>query len=123
MEDWSRETNTNQATTYHNLWTTGQQETTKRNLVKDVSYLFTRSGSIESLAKSIEKQLREASPLSSSDGVKITPRDVARAMALAKAVEGEDTDGGVGLKEILAKIKDGTLGENCHLHEEPVAAH
>ena len=50
---------------------------------------------------------------SSTDGVKITPRDVVRAMALAKAV-GEDTDGGVGLKEILAKIKDGTLGENCH---------
>ena len=50
--------------------------------------------------------------MSSTDGgVKITPRDVVRAMALAKAV-GEDTDG-VGLKEILAKIKDGTLGENC----------
>ena len=49
------------------------------------SYLFTRSGSIGSLAKSIEKQLREGSPLSSS--VKITPRDVVRAMALAKSIE------------------------------------
>ena len=72
-------------------------------------YLFTRSGSIESLAKSIEKQFREASPLSS---VKITPRDVVRAMALAKSIEVEDSSGGggVGLKEILARIRDGTLG-------------
>ena len=73
------------------------------------SYLYNRSGSIGSLAKSIEKQLREGSPLSPSS-VKITPRDVVRAMALAKSIEAAAEDGGFGLKEILAKIKDGTLG-------------
>ena len=31
-------------------------------------------------------------------------------MALAKSIEAAAEDGGFGLKEILAKIKDGTLG-------------
>jgi hypothetical protein len=75
--------------------------------IADILNKLTRSGSIESLARSIQKKLERRC----SGSVRVTPRDVMNALALAKILK-KVADGaeGVGLKEILARIKDGTLG-------------
>ena len=61
-----------------------------------------RSGSIESLARSIEKQLQQSS------GFKVTPRDLLKAWGVTRSAEADSE----GIKDILERIKEGTLGKS-----------
>ncbi len=74
--------------------------------IADAVNKLTRSGTVEALARSIQKALEEGG----AAGIRVTPKDVMNAMALAKLMAKMAAAGKDGLKEIMSRIKDGSLG-------------